>query len=164
MSSWAEVQALAPQLAEAVGARFDRYGLAILATLRTNGWPRLSGIEPAFRDGELWLGMMTGSHKAADLQRDGRLALHAATTDKNVAEGDAKLTGVARSASEAERTVYLRSVALAAAEAPESPEHPEEFELFLVDVTEMSTLRLAGDHLVIESWAQGREVRSVDRY
>lgn len=159
MSSWAEVRAAAPVLTEVVGARFERYGLAILATLRTNGWPRLSGIEPVFSDGELWLGMMTGSHKAADLHRDGRLALHAATTDKNVAEGDAKLTGVARQATGSERDGYLRSLASA-----QAPEPPAEFELFLVDVTELSMLRVDVDHLVIESWVEGREVRSIDRY
>ncbi len=164
MGSWAQVQAAAPDLAGAVAARFDRYGLAIMATLRPNGWPRLSGIEPVFRAGELWLGMMTGSHKAADLFRDGRVALHAATTDKNVADGDAKLTGTVRPATADQRAAYLLAMAAAVPQTSDAPEHPEEFELFLVDVTELSMLLVAGDHLVIESWAEGRGVRSVDRY
>src|SRR5438105_6347285 len=93
MPSWSEVVSAAPELAATVQARFDAYGLALLATLRRDGSPRISGIEPLFALGELWLGMMQDSRKAADLLRDPRFALHSATTDKQVTAGDAKISG-----------------------------------------------------------------------
>ena len=62
-------------------ARFDAHRHKILGTLRADGSPRLSGIETTFKDGELWLGMMPGSRKVQDLQRDPRLALHSPPVD-----------------------------------------------------------------------------------
>lgn len=93
--NWQGVETAVPALAEKVRARFEAHGLALLATLRAGGAPRISGIETLFGEGDLWLGMMPGSVKARDLLRDPRLALHSATTDKNVEAGDAKLSGVA---------------------------------------------------------------------
>ncbi len=91
--SWDEVVREAPQLAAAVQARFDANRQKVLGTLRADGSPRLSGIEVTFRDGELWLGMMPDSRKALDLRRDPRMALHTATVDPDLAEGDARITG-----------------------------------------------------------------------
>ena len=161
MPSWTEVEQAAPELAAAVKGRFEAHGLAMLATLRRGGGPRLSGIEVTFALGELWLGMMEGSRKTADLRRDPRLALHAATADKEVTQGDAKLSGRAVEVTDPE--VFA---ALAAAADPDGTpeESPEPYALFRVDVTELSTLRVAGDHLVIEWWKEGGEPQSVDRY
>ena len=93
MASWEEVTAAAGGLADDVRARFEATGLGLLATLRKDGSPRISGIEPSFAVGEVWLGMMDGSLKALDLRRDPRLALHSATVDKEVKDGDARVTG-----------------------------------------------------------------------
>src|SRR5919199_5659869 len=93
MTSWSDVVSAAPELAALVRARFEATGLGLLATLRRDGSPRISGIEPLFALGELWLGMMPGSRKATDLLRDPRFALHSATVDKQVSAGDAKLAG-----------------------------------------------------------------------
>src|SRR4051795_4412155 len=93
MASWAEVEAAAPELAERVKERFQATGLGLLATLRADGAPRISGIEPLFALDELWLGMMHGSRKAADLLRDPRMAVHNATEDKQVTNGDARISG-----------------------------------------------------------------------
>src|SRR5919202_4427540 len=93
MGTWREVASAAPELAALVRARFEATGLGLLATLRRDGSPRISGIEPLFTDDELWLGMMPGSRKAADLLRDPRFALHSATIDKQVTHGDARISG-----------------------------------------------------------------------
>ncbi len=93
MTTWDEITAAAPELAAKVRARFEATGLGFIATLRKDGSPRISGIEPLFAEGELWLGMMDGSLKAHDLLRDPRLALHSASEDKQVTNGDAKVTG-----------------------------------------------------------------------
>src|SRR3954468_11811428 len=96
MTNWNDVLAAAPELGKVVQERFEATGLAVLATLRADGAPRVSGIEPSFWDGELWLGSMWEARKALDLRRDPRLALHAATVDKEVKEGDARVSGLAR--------------------------------------------------------------------
>src|SRR5919198_1030257 len=93
MASWSSVTSAAPELAKTVRARFEATGLGLLATLRRDGSPRISGIEPLFTADDLWLGMMPGSRKASDLVRDPRFALHSATVDKQVTQGDAKVGG-----------------------------------------------------------------------
>lgn len=159
MASWTEVEAAAPALAAAVRERFEAHGLGLLATLRADGFPRLSGIEPMFDLGELWLGMMLDSRKALDLRRDPRCALHNATVDKEVRDGDVKITGRAVDVVGAEREAYKKAWL-----AARGTEVPEPFELFRIDVVELARITPAGDHLVIESWREGGEPRSVDRY
>src|SRR5256885_14815302 len=95
MVAWRTLEQMVPELASLVRERFDAFGLGLLATLRRDGSPRISGIEPLFTDDELWLGMMPKSLKALDLFRDGRFSLHSATTDKQVTNGDARVSGVA---------------------------------------------------------------------
>lgn len=157
--NWREVTDAAPELAAKVQARFEAHGLALLATLRRDGAPRITGIETLFGEGELWLGMMPGSLKAKDLLRDPRLALHSATTDKMVQQGDAKLSGTALLV-EDEATFERYRAASGSAEG----QTLGGFHLFTVDVTEMSFLAPAGDHLDIESWSEARGYRQVDRY
>ena len=78
MARWCDIEAAEPELARAARDLFDRNKHKVLATLRRDGSPRLSGIETEFTDGEVWLGMMSDSRKARDLRRDPRLALHTA--------------------------------------------------------------------------------------
>lgn len=160
MGSWSAAVDAAPDLAGSVRARFDASGLGLLATLRADGFPRISGVEPLF-GADLWLGMMPESRKAADLLRDPRLCLHSATADKEMKEGDAKLSG--RAAAVTDEAEILRFRRLFAAHAGMEPP-PGPMHLFRVDVTEMSFLRPAGDHLVIEWWREGGRVSRVDRY
>lgn len=159
MPSWSSFAAESPDLAARVQARFEATGLAFLATLKRDGSPRISGIEPLIAVGELWLGMMEGSRKAADVRRDPRLALHAASVDKNASEGDAKVAGRAVHATPEEFERYHAAVSAAGA-VPPGP-----FPLFRVDLTEASLLTVAatGDHLVIESWKPGAAVNRVER-
>ena len=158
MACWNDVGEAAPELAAAVQARFEATGLGFLATLRKNGFPRISGIEPSFAAGEMWLGMMDRSLKALDLRRDPRLAVHSASADRYVKEGDARVTGAAVELSEGDeqRQAYLKHLG---GGAPPEPMH-----VFRVDVTEVMLLMPAGDHLVIDSWVEGRGLRSVKRY
>jgi len=159
MASWSEVTEAAPELAERVKERFQVHGLGVMATLRADGSPRLSGIEPLFALDELWLGMMDGSRKAADLLRDPRLALHNASEDKQVLNGDAKISGRALVINDEE--AFERYNRAFQGETGYSP--PPPYHLFKVDVTEISFLRPAGDHLVIEWWREGGPVHRVER-
>ncbi len=93
MASWAEFASAEPALASRVKERFAIRKHKTLATLRKDGSPRISGIEVEFADGELFLGMMPGSLKLRDLERDPRLALHSPTEDPppaTLADGLAK--------------------------------------------------------------------------
>ena len=161
MPAWSDVLTAAPELARKVQSRFDAHGLAMLATIRRDGFPRLSPIEALFTDETVWLGMMHDSTKARDLQRDPRLSMHNATADKNVTDGDAKLVGRAvEITDEAEidraRTIFAAHTG--------SPPPPGPMHLFTVDVLELSFLRPAGDHLDIEIWKAGHEARLVERF
>ena len=73
----------------------------VLATIRADGSPRISGIDPFFRDGQLWIGSMPDSRKGADLRRDPRMALHGIPWESrkvkegatDPGDGDVKVTG-----------------------------------------------------------------------
>jgi hypothetical protein len=165
MATWNDVVDAAPDLAKVVQGRFEATGLGMLATLRKDGFPRISGIEPEFALGEVWLGMMDKSLKARDLRREPKMALHAATVDKDVKEGDARITGraVELDDGDPQRVAWLDHRKADGTYAPEGP-----FHLFRIDIAEVMLLRPGGDHLVIERWRAGEGAddgyRSVKRY
>jgi Pyridoxamine 5'-phosphate oxidase len=160
MTTWAELETTAPELATAVRERFEAHGLGLLATLRRDGSPRISGVEPLFALGELWLGMMPMSRKALDLLRDPRFALHCATIDKDLAAGDAKLSGRAVVVDDDESIGRYRAAFEAATGYPPPP---GPFPLFRADIIDMSMVRTAGDQLDIRWWHEGEGVGSVQR-
>ena len=159
MASWEEIETAAPELAARARASFDAHKHKVLATLRRDGSPRISGIEASFADGQLWLGMMPGSRKALDLRRDPRLALHSASVDPPSDDpsgwaGDAKLSG---------RAVEVDDPAML--ERMGAGEEAGEAHLFRVDVTELVHTRVGepAEHLVIELWQEGRGLRTMRR-
>ena len=161
MPAWKDVASSAPELAELVRRRFEATGLGLLATLRRDGSPRISGIEPLFTDDELWLGMMPGSLKAADLLRDPRFALHSATIDKQVTHGDARIAGRAVPVEdEATMNAFRRAFEAHTGYGPP----PGPFTLFRADITELSTIQPGGDHLNIDHWREGQPPRRIERF
>jgi hypothetical protein len=101
--NWGEFADAAPELACAGAERFERTGLALVGTLRRDGWPRISPVEPYIVDGELMLGMMWRSRKALDLLRDPRLAVHSTTSNRDGTEGDFELSGRASEVQDVKR-------------------------------------------------------------
>jgi hypothetical protein len=81
--------------------------VALLGTLRQDGSPRISPIEPHLHAGELLIGAMTWSQKVADLRRDPRYVLHSPVTGPDTGEAEFKLYGSAVQSDHASR----RSVA-----------------------------------------------------
>jgi hypothetical protein len=152
MASWAELERIAPELAATLQGRFAAHKHAMLATLRRDGSPRISGIETTFRDGELWLAMMPDSWKAADLRRDPRFALHAAPIDLDLVDGDAKVGGRAIEVADAESVARFTSE-----QDQELP--PSGVGLFRADLTDASLTRVEGDWLVIDSWREGEPAK-----
>ena len=63
MASWSEFEAAAPQLAARVRERLDAHAHKTIATLRSDGSPRISGTEARIADGELWIGSMWHARK-----------------------------------------------------------------------------------------------------
>jgi hypothetical protein len=161
MADWADVVRQASELAAQVQERFDAHGLALMATLRRDGAPRISGIETLFANDQLWLGMMLDSLKARDLLRDPRFELHSATTDKMVTNGDARIIGRAEAVTDEASFVAFRAAFEAHTGSP-PPEGP--FQLFRANVREIFMLRPAGDHLTLDFWIEGRGLQHVDRY
>jgi hypothetical protein len=162
MASWQEIEAAVPDLAASVRAAFDAHKHKVLATLRADGSPRVSGNELTFKDGDAWLGMMHGSVKALDLLRDPRLAVHSATADAELKLGDAKLAGRAIEVTDPET---IRRFGSDSAEEHEGQDPGEEFHLFRVDIGEVSIVRIGDppDHLLIESWTPTAGYRRTER-
>ena len=50
--TWQEFAQQDPELAALGQERLDRNGLVMVATLRKNGWPRISPVEPLFHNGQ----------------------------------------------------------------------------------------------------------------
>lgn len=150
MTSWSQVEAEAPELAGAARRFLDAHVHKTLATLRRDGSPRISGTEVVFADGDLFIGSMWRSVKALDLQRDSRFALHSGSDDPPAWTGDAKLAGHMEEVTRPERIA-----AVIGDPAPGGSAH-----LFRADVTELSVVRLGdpADHLIVESWHEGRGV------
>ncbi len=90
--SWSHFEARAPRLAVLGSERFERTRVAILGTVRADGSPRISPIEPVLANGRLLLGAMP-SLKRGDLERDPRCALHSSISDVNGSEGEFKIHG-----------------------------------------------------------------------
>jgi hypothetical protein len=161
MGSWREVEEVAPELAAAVRDAMDAHLHKVLATVRADGSPRVSGTEVVFHDGEVWLGSMPHSRKAADLRRDPRLAVHSATVDPKLVHGDAKIAGRARLVTDP--VDLARFLERFGEEHTESP--PGSFDLFVVDVSEIArtTVDEEAGLLIVEWWREGEPVRRVER-
>ena len=98
MTSWQHFVDLAPEFASRVEGLFGAHKHHTMATLHKDGSPRISGTEVEFDDGQLRLGMMTGTYRAEDLRRDPRVAIHSQGVDPPESDaaawsGEAKLSG-----------------------------------------------------------------------
>src|SRR6188472_787305 len=93
---WNDLHEHQPRLAAIAAERLVAPGVLLVVTIRADGTPRLSPVEPFVLDGDLWLSMMLGSLKAADLVRDPRALVHSIVTSRDGQEGEVKLRGTAR--------------------------------------------------------------------
>lgn len=150
MASWQEFALAAPELAAPVRARFEATKHHVLATLRRDGSPRVSGTEAEFTgDGRLTMGSMAGAVKAADLKRDPRFALHANPGDGSMDGGDSKIAGLAVPATPPQ---------------PEGAEESDGSDLFELDIREVVHTTVEDDQLRIRFWKAGDEgVREIWR-
>jgi Pyridoxamine 5'-phosphate oxidase len=99
---WNDLQRDAAGLALIAHERLIALGVLLVATIRRDGTPRLSPVEPLIFDGDLHLSMMWRSHKASDLLRDNRVLVHSVVTTRDGTEGEVKLRGRAISVEDLE--------------------------------------------------------------
>jgi hypothetical protein len=158
MVTWADFAAGAPEFATRALTLLDAHRHKILATVRADGSPRLSGIEGNVARGEYWFGAMWQSRKALDLWRDARFAIQSGTEEPPAWRGDARISG--RAVEVVDQAEVRAIQAEIGGEAPEGP-----FHLFRAELTEIvvTSLNAAGDRLVIESWRPGASVIRVER-
>lgn len=165
MVTWQQFADAEPEFAAAVWARFRATKHHVLATLRRDGSPRVSGTEVQLVGPNLTIGSMLDAVKAADLIRDGRFALHANPGDGSMSGGDAKLAGTAMEITDPALKAAARG-AVEGSEAAGTGAEPEPFHLFHLDLTEAVHISLAptNDYLLIRSWHPGGPIREVRRY
>ncbi len=147
MASWAEFEGAEPEFAARVRTLMSRRKHLTMATLRSDGSPRISGIEVEIAKGRMRIGSMPRAVKAMDLRRDGRVAIHGPTVDPPVDnaagwKGEAKVAGKATEV-----------------ESGSDAHH------FVIDIEEavITHLNEAGDRLVVESWTPDRGHRTIER-
>jgi hypothetical protein len=103
---WAEIAAHEPALGAVAHERLIKPGVLLIGTTRRDGSARISGVEPLVMDGELWLSMMPGSAKVADLVGD--FALFAVDIDEVTYVGFAPGSGDQHVARWPQGEEYLR--------------------------------------------------------
>ncbi|MBI1763789.1 MAG: pyridoxamine 5'-phosphate oxidase family protein [Acidobacteria bacterium] len=155
--NWAAFKSAAPALAEAAEALFDKSGVVLVGTLRKDGSPRISPVEPLLLAGELYLGMMPQSFKVADLLRDPRCTVHSTISDRHATEGEFKLHGCARNVLDAaERQRYCEGLNAKIGWSPEGMP----FELFAVEVQSAGHFKTEAAARVMQKWRAGEAVHT----
>ncbi|WP_129666943.1 pyridoxamine 5'-phosphate oxidase family protein [Phytoactinopolyspora endophytica] len=155
MATWKQFSEEAPELAKAVRARLEFTKHHVLATLRGNGAPRVSGTEVDFHRGHLTIGSMLNAVKAKDLQRDPRYAIHSNPGDGSMEGGDAKISG--------------RAIEVPAERFGEYLEHaidaPGQFHLFLMEIDDvvLASLNENRTGMLIQLWRPGRPIQTFER-
>jgi hypothetical protein len=139
MARWQEFVDATPEFARRVQELFTAHKHHTMATVRKDGGPRISGTEVGIDSGELCLGMMPATRRAADLRRDPRLAIHSHSVDPPDGDpggwtGEAKLSG----------------------RAEELMDEARSSDRFRVDVEHVVLTRIESGELMIESWTPER--------
>ena len=131
--SWQALAEAAPELAT-FGAERLHDQVAYLATVKSDGAPRLHPVRPVVTGGRLFVFTERDSPKVRDLERDARYALHGtATSDQPWDLREFAVAGEARRVDDSD----VRSTVKAGSAFPRN----EQFLLFELDVdTAMSTV------------------------
>ena len=134
----------------------------MLGTIRPDGFPRVSPMEPRFFESQLWVGGMAGTAKFRDLARDPRYCLHTATVDAEVKEGDAKIWG--RVEDVMDEALHQR-YAQALFDQTGFDIRGQKFEhFFKTHVSGAAAVKLGGGHLDVIVWKEGGGERVVRKH
>lgn len=155
MTTWRRFTDEAPEFAREARAGLEAAKHHVLATLRADGSPRVSGTEVDFFGDDLVLGSMLHAMKARDLQRDPRFALHSNPGDGSMTTPDVKVSGRAFEAGAEDVSAYVRH----------APETPQPFHLFRLEIDDvvLAGLNARRDAMLIRLWRPGQPVRTFER-
>lgn len=153
---WDAFAAACPELAAAGEERLRKHELCLVGSLRRDGSPRISPVEPDFVDGQLLLGMIWQSMKARDLLRDPRCVIHSCTCDRHGTDGDFKLYGTATDVQDPSlRKLYRETIYERIGWAPEEPN----YHLFAIEIDSAAFVRFGETEQVVMSWDPERGLR-----
>ena len=140
--NWSQVVQRQPILGELGSRRLLEPGVVLVVTIRRDGSARLSPVEPFVLDDDLYLSMMWGSRKAADLSRDPRILVHSIITSRDGNEGEFKVRGQGCAVVDFDiQRRYANAVGDALGWRPE----PGRFHLFSIDVEHLAYIQYDGD-------------------
>lgn len=163
MTSWDEFAAVAPRISEIFARRHAAAGsLCMLGTLRPDGYPRISPMEPRFFEGELWIGGMPGTAKFRDLAADPRFTLHTATVDTRVTEGDAKVWG--RVEDVQDEALHQRYAEALFEETGFDLRGQKFGHFYRADITGASAVQVIENHLDVTVWKLGSDERVIRKH
>ncbi len=152
---WADFAGEAPELARFAVDRFEETGLALLGTIRPDGWPRISPLEPVFFKGHLVLGMTWYTNKALDLLRDPRCALNTLVFERDGSDGEIKLRGRAFEVGPDMRGLLEDHLQEKYGWRPSEKSHQ-----LWMDITAAAFLQYVGDlKNVVKEWREGHGLR-----
>jgi hypothetical protein len=144
-------------LAERARERLLGPGVLLVATVRRDGTPRLSPVEPLLLSGDLWLSMLWQSRKAADLLVDDRVLVHSIVTGPDGGDGEIKVRGRAVPVDDLDLRLRYCDAVQSLGWRPVEPY----FHLFVVDIADVTAIRYAksGDQHVTRWPAREEFVR-----
>lgn len=163
MTNWTEFATAAPHISEIFRRRHAATGnLCMLGTVRADGSPRISPVEPRFFEGDLWIVGMPKTAKFNDLARDPRFCLHTATVDTEVKEGDAKVWGVVEDVrDDAVRARFTQDIF----DETGMDFREEKFDhFFRADLTSASSVEVGDEHMDVTIWKPGAAERVVRKH
>jgi hypothetical protein len=163
MPGWNEFSALAPVIAEVFRRRHAATAnLCLLGTLRPDGFPRISPMEPRFFEGELWIGGMPGTAKFDDLVHDPRFTLHTATVDPHVGDGDAKVWGTVEDVKD--DALHQRYAEALFAEIGFDLRGRTFEHFFRTDIIGAAAVAVHDGHLDITVWREGQDENVIRKH
>ena len=162
MSTWSEFTREAPQIAEVFRRRHRATGnLCMLATLRSDGYPRISPVEPMIFEEKLVIVGMPGTTKFQDLARDPRCCIHTATTDTMVSDGDAKL--FVEVVDDPDTALHARFAQHLFEDSGMDLRDQPFDHFFVADLTSASSVEVGDNTLKITIWKPGEGQRVVEK-
>ena len=143
MLGWTAFAAAEPELAAAGRAMLYQFGvgLAFLATVRSDGAPRVNPMCPLIDETGLYAFLVPGP-KRHDLHRDGRYAMHSFPTDDD--EDAFSIAGSARPLDDADRRRTLAARFLEERRWTAPPEGFDQQELFVFELDRCLLTRTTG--------------------
>jgi len=160
MTSWSEFTEEAPRISEIFLRRHRATAnLCMLATLRSDGFPRISPVEPIIFEGKLVIVGMPDTTKFKDLTRDPRFCLHTATVETRIPDGDAKVFG--RVIDVPDKDLHARFAQKLFDDSGFDLRDSEFDHFFVADLTNASAIEAGDDYLEITIWNPGEGERVV---